>query len=333
MKKFLEIIFSQKSLSREQAFQAMNMIMQGEPSHEEMAAFLGGLRGKGESSEELIGFAESLRAHSDSLSGIKRTLIDTCGTGGDGYQTFNISTTCAFIAAAAGLGVVKHGNRAQSSKCGSADVLEALGIKIDSSPSDLVKSIDEHGFGFLFAPRFHPAMKHVAPVRKKLGVRTVFNLLGPMVNPAKTKRQFMGVYDAKLLEPIGLALKELGSSSLVLVSGLDGMDEISLCAPSRIFHLKFDTQTHLTIKPEDFGFKRCEPSDLQGGSARDNADIMIEILEGKEKGPKRDIVLLNSAAALVAGDVSESLKDGLGLAKSLLDSGKAMNVLQSMRLK
>jgi anthranilate phosphoribosyltransferase len=170
-------------------------------------------------------------------------------------------------------------------------------------------------------------------VRKKLGVRTVFNLLGPMVNPAKTKRQFMGVYDAKLLEPIGLALKELGSSSLVLVSGLDGMDEISLCAPSRIFHLKSDTQTHLTIKPEDFGFKRCEPKDLQGGSAKDNADIMIEILEGKEKGPKRDIVLLNSAAALVAGDVSESLKDGLELAKSLLDSGKAMNVLQSMRLK
>ncbi len=331
MKSLLSKLFDRNDLTQDEAFEAMDIMMSGDTSSEHMAAFLGALRGKGESTDELIGFARSLREHARPIEAIDRTLIDTCGTGGDGSQTYNISTTCAFIIAAADLGVVKHGNRAQSSKCGSADVLEALNIPIDLPPEKVKESVEKTGFGFLFAPLFHPAMKHVAGVRKQLGLRTAFNLLGPIVNPAKTKRQVMGVYDGRLLEQIAEVLKALGTIEAILVSGLDGMDEISLVAPSQIVHLKAGAIQSLTIRPEDFGIKRCEICDLKGGDAIQNAQILTDILSGKDKGPKRDIALINSAAALVVGGKVKGLSDGVSLARQLIDSGKALHVLESAR--
>lgn len=331
MKSFLSKLFDRNDLSQDEALEAMNIMMSGDTSNEHMAAFLGALRGKGESTDELIGFARSLREHAKPIDTIQRTLIDTCGTGGDGSQTYNISTTCAFIIAAADLGVVKHGNRAQSSKCGSADVLEALGIPIDLPPDRVKQSVEQTGFGFLFAPLFHPAMKHVADVRKQLGLRTVFNLLGPIVNPAKTKRQVMGVYDGKLLEQIANVLKALGSEEAILVSGLDGMDEISLVAPSQIVHLKNGSIQSITIRPEDFGLKRCQVEDLRGGDANQNAQILTDVLSGKDKGPKRDIALLNSAAALVVGGKVKELAEGVSMAKHLIESGKVLQVLEAAR--
>ena len=263
---------------------------------------------------------------------IKRTdLIDTCGTGGDGANTFNISTTNAFVIAAAGLGVCKHGNRSISSKCGSADVLEELGVPIDLSPEEVASSIDEHGFGFLFAPKFHPAMGNVVPIRRNLGARTIFNLLGPLVNPALTTRQVIGVYDKNMLEPFAHVLSSLGSIEVMLVTGDDGLDEITTTTTTNVAHLKDGRVKTYKISPEEFGIKKAKPEDLVGGDKAENAKIIIDILSGKDKGPRRDIVLINGAAALTVGGKSTDLNEGIKQVGEIIDSGAAMKVLENVR--
>ena len=331
MKQYLTKLFARESLSEQEATNAMNLLMEGEVSPEEVGAFLGSLRAKGESIEEITGCAKSLRDHAIPLK-IKRTdLIDTCGTGGDGANTFNISTTNAFVIAAAGLGVCKHGNRSISSKCGSADVLEELGVPIDLSPEEVAASVDEYGFGFLFAPKFHPAMGNVVPIRRNLGARTIFNLLGPLVNPALTTRQVIGVYDKNMLEPFAHVLASLGSTEVMLVTGDDGLDEITTTTTTNVAHLKDGQVKTYKISPEELGIKKAKASDLVGGDRSENAKIIIDILSGKDKGARRDIVLINGAAALTVGGKAANLKDGVKLVENIIDSGAAMKVLENVR--
>lgn len=332
MRQYLQKLFSRQSLTEDEAAEAMDLLMTGQVSPEEVGAFLGALRGKGESIEEITGCAKSLRRHAISLPIKRRDLIDTCGTGGDGANTFNISTTNAFIIAAAGLGVCKHGNRSISSKCGSADVLEELGVPIDLEPVEVAKSIDTFGFGFLFAPKFHPAMGHVAPIRRNLGARTIFNLLGPLVNPADTKRQVIGVYDANMLEAFAYVLKSLGSEEVMLVTGRDGLDEITSTTTTLVAHLKKGQVTLYEINPLSYGLSLGKQEDLAGGDRSRNADIVQKILSNKEQGPKRDIVLLNGAAALLVGGVVSSFEEGLTKVDNILKDGAAFEVLQQVRL-
>ncbi|SME93674.1 anthranilate phosphoribosyltransferase [Pseudobacteriovorax antillogorgiicola] len=331
MKQYLNKLFARESLSEQEANEAMNLLMGGRVSPEEVGAFLGALRGKGETIEEITGCAKSLRDHAIPLR-IKRTdLIDTCGTGGDGANTFNISTTNAFVIAAAGLGVCKHGNRSISSKCGSADVLEELGVPIDLEPERVAESIDRYGFGFLFAPKFHPAMGHVVPIRRNLGARTIFNLLGPLVNPAFTKRQVMGVYDRKMLEPFAYVLASLGAEEVMLVTGDDGLDEITTTTTTQVAHLKDGQVKTYTIDPRDYGIDLARAEDLAGGDRKTNADIITRILRGDDHGPKRDIVAINGAAALLVGGKVSDLGEGLKAVHDILDQGKAWEVLQAVR--
>ncbi|MFW7380413.1 MAG: anthranilate phosphoribosyltransferase [Oligoflexus sp.] len=332
MKPYLSKLFERQALSQEEAQAAMDTLMRGEATPEEVGAFLGALRGKGEVIDEIVGFARSMRQHAKTLQLSRTGLVDTCGTGGDGTDTFNISTANALLIAAAGLAVVKHGNRAVSSRCGSADVLAALGIKIDQSPEEVAADVERFGFGFLFAPLFHPAMKHVAPVRRQLGVRTIFNLLGPLVNPANAKRQVIGVYDDSMLEPLAEALKELGSEEVMLVSGADGMDEITCVSTTRVAHLKNNRISFYTISPEDLGIKRAQADELKGGDPAMNAGIIEQIFAGTERGPKRDVVVINAAAALMVGGMVEDLLAGIKLAEEILDSGRALDLLNSLRV-
>ncbi len=331
MKQYLSKVFSRQSLSQEEAESAMDLLMQGEASSEEVCGLLGALRGKGESIDEIVGFARSMRKHAVPLQVQRRDLVDTCGTGGDGADTFNISTASCFILAASGLGVVKHGNRAVSSKCGSADVLESLSVKIDRPVDLVVKDVESFGFAFLFAPLFHPAMKHVGPARRALGVRTVFNLLGPLVNPAGARRQVIGCYDSNMLETLAKVLQELGSEEVMLVSGTDGLDEISVTATTHVVHLKDGAISKYVISPEDLGVERATLADLKGGDAKHNAQLIEGILSGQIQGPKRDIVTLNAAAALMVAGKAENLVAGYELANQIVDQGKAMAVLQAIR--
>lgn len=331
MKQYLTKLFARQSLSEGEAYDAMDLLMGGEASPEEVGAFLGALRGKGESIDEIVGCAKSLRNHARTLNIKRSDLIDTCGTGGDGANTFNISTCNAFVIAAAGLGVCKHGNRSVSSKCGSADVLEELGVPIDQEPEDVAKSIDNFGFGFLFAPKFHPAMGQVVPIRKKLGARTIFNLLGPLVNPAVTKRQVIGVYDRTMLKPFAHVLSSLGSEEVMLVTGDDGLDEITLTTTTQVAHLKDGEVSNYSLSPEDLGLSRCKPEDLAGGDRALNAAILSSVLKGEEKGPKRDIILANGAAALLVGGVVSNLKDGVEKVADILDSGAAYELLEKLK--
>ena len=279
----------------------------------------------------MLGAVKSLREHSTQVHTKHKSLIDTAGTGGDGANTFNISTTTCFILAAAGLGVCKHGNRSVSSKCGSADVLEALNIDLDMDSDQLVKSIEEHGFGFIFAPRFHPSLRHVGPVRKKLAVRTIFNILGPLVNPSPVKRQVIGVYDQKYHQVMAEVLKELGSEEVMLVTGKDGLDEISLVDETFVTHLKDQKIFSYVVRPEDFLMERCQVADLKGGDAVENAKILERILSG-EKGPKADIVHLNAGAALMVGGLVNTLGDGVLMSREIIESGKALAQLRKVQL-
>lgn len=332
MKDYLKKVFSGYVLTESESRSSMDLMMQGKACPEQIGAFLAVLKVRGESVEELIGFAKSLRDHARPLSINRNDIVDTCGTGGDGADTFNISTVSSIVLAAAGLGVCKHGNRSVSSRCGSADVLEELGVPIDYEPQQVSAMVDAVGFGFLFAPKFHPAMAHVAPVRKNLGVRTLFNILGPIVNPAQTRRQIIGVYDKKLLETLPRVLQELGSEEVMVVCGSDGLDEITTTGPSFIAHLKDGSIREYQVSPEDFGMKRSKLEDLKGGDRERNAEIVVNILNGEERGPKRDIVLLNSAAALlVTGNVC-SIEEGIIQIAKILDSGKAYEKLQQIKL-
>jgi len=331
----LRKVVERQDLTREEAAAVMQEIMSGGASDAQIAAFLVALRMKGETVEELTGFATVMREKvarvetkaRAALTGTDReALVDTCGTGGDASHTFNISTATAFVVAGAGLPVAKHGNRSVSSLCGSADVVEALGINLELPPEVVGQCIDEVGIGFLYAPLLHKAMKYVMPARREIKIRTVFNVLGPLTNPAGAAAQVMGVYDGTLTETLAAVLRELGSRRAFVVHGFDGLDEISNTGETKVSELREGKVTTYVITPEDFGIRRASLADLRGGDARENASIIKRILQG-EKGPRRDVVLLNAAAGLVAGGKAEGLGEGLELAREAIDCGAAMEKL------
>ncbi len=334
----VRILVERRDLSRIEAAAAMEAIMSGAATSAQIAAFLTALRMKGETVEELIGFAQvmrqkvvRIRTRGDEVAALTGTdremLIDTCGTGGDATGTFNVSTATAFVVAGAGLRVAKHGNRSVSSLCGSADVVEALGINLELAPQKVGCCVDEVGVGFLYAPMLHTAMKHVMPARREMGIRTVFNMLGPLTNPAGANAQIIGVYAAELTEPLARVLAELGTIRAFVVHGSDNLDEISNTGESRLSEVREGTVRTFTVRPEDFGMPRASIKDLQGGDREQNAQIIRGLLDG-ESGPRRDIVLMNAAAALVAGGRARDLKEGVGLAAQSIDDGGARGKLE-----
>ncbi len=311
----------------------MEEIMTGAAAEAQIGAFLTALRVKGETIAEITGAARVMREKATTIDtpGIDKTnIVDTCGTGGDGSMTFNISTACAFVTAAAGATVAKHGNRSVSSKSGSADVLRALGVNVEAEVTCVEKCIQEAGIGFLFAPRLHGAMKYAAPVRQALGIRTIFNILGPLTNPAGAKCQLLGVYDPALTDILANVLKNLGTTHAFVVRGEDGLDEITLTAETKVTELKDGGVRTYHIKPEDFGLERCKPEDLTGGESEENAAIILKIFEGEE-GPKRDIVLLNSAAAICAANKAGSIAEGIAIAHGAIHSGEALKRLELLK--
>ena len=308
--------------------EVMSDIMSGKTTDAQIGAFLIALRLKGETTEEIAGCARVMREKAKSIVPKRKDLVDTCGTGGDGSGTFNISTTVAFVVAGAGLGVAKHGNRAMSSNCGSADVLAELGFNLDCSPERVAESIDEVGIGFLFAPALHGAMKHAIGPRREIGIRTVFNVLGPLTNPAGAPCQLIGVYAPELTEKLAGVLKHLGAERALIVHGADGLDEITLTGSSRVSQLINGKIETMEIHPAEFGIKQSDLTEIKGGDAATNAKILCEILDGS-LGPKRDIVLLNAAAALVAGGLSMSLSEGVERAREAIDDGSARKTLDS----
>lgn len=317
-------------LTQAEAEATMNEIMSGESTPSQIASFITALRMRGETVDEITGCARVMREKVTRIRTKADLLVDTCGTGGDGSHTFNISTISAFVAAGAGLGIAKHGNRAVSSQSGSADVLKALGVNIEADADTVAKCIDEIGIGFLFAPLLHPAMKHAIGPRREIGIRTIFNILGPLTNPAGAQAQVLGVYNVKLTELVANVLKNLGSKHVFVVHGSDGLDEITITGKTYVTELKNNQLQSYTIEPEDFGISRADKTSLIGGSAEENAQIALKILRG-EKGPKRDIVLLNASAAIVAGGKASDIKEGIKLAEESIDSGKAMQKLNLLR--
>ncbi|MEE2754516.1 MAG: anthranilate phosphoribosyltransferase [Candidatus Latescibacterota bacterium] len=316
-------------LLREDMVSVMDAIMSGDVTDAQIGAFLVGLRVKGETVEEIRGAAEVMREKSTKVKSQHRILVDTCGTGGDHSNTFNISTTSAFVAAGAGLAVAKHGNRSVTSQSGSADVLSALGVNTEASPEIVGQCLDEVGIGFFFAVTFHGAMKHAIGPRKEIGARTIFNVLGPLTNPTAATRQVIGVYSSDLTEIVANVLGGLGSEHAFVIHGLDGMDEATTTGMTKVSELKAESVTTYQISPEDFGLDVASPDDFKGGEPDENAKILRSILEG-EKGPRRDIVLLNSALALVAGGKVESIKDGVALAGKTIDSGDSLEKLDGL---
>ncbi len=322
----LKLVLAGRMLNRVQARGAMNALIDGEVTDAQAGAFLAALRMRGETVSELVGFSAALRARAVRVSPSRQPLLDTCGTGGDGAGTFNISTTVAFIAAGAGAAVAKHGNRAVSSRSGSADVLEALGVKVAVSPKLAAKCVDEAGVGFLFAPCYHPGVARVASVRRQLGVRTAFNLLGPLANPARAKRQLLGVYSTSLVRPLAETLKALGSVEAMVVASRDGLDEIALSAATVIARLRGGRITVSEITPRALGLRGRPLKALSGGSAKENALITRSVLNGV-KGAPREVCLLNAAAALMVAGLAENWKEGLALAAASIDSGRAAAAL------
>jgi anthranilate phosphoribosyltransferase len=325
----LNQLLERRALTREHAERVMTLIVEGAVKPEQVGAFLIALRIKEETVEEISGFLDCLRKKEVSFTSSVPGLMDVCGTGGDSSGTFNVSTTVAFVVAAAGQPIAKHGNRAVSSSSGSFDVLDALGLSFESDPVRVARSIEEHGIGLFFAPAFHPVLKQLAPLRKGLGVYTVFNALGPLLNPARVRRQLMGVYSPLLLDKAAAVLRSQGSEEALIVRGEDGLDEISLSAPTRVAHLKGGEISSYTIRPEEYGFKLVAPEHLKGGDALSNAKILLEILQGV-RGPKRDIVLLNAGAALMVGGKAQDLREGLERAAESIDSGKALALIRRM---
>jgi len=333
-------LVDRRDLTRIEAAAAMEAIMTGAATGAQIGAFLTALRMKGETVEELIGFAQvmrqkvvRIRARGDDVAGMSGTdremLIDTCGTGGDATGTFNVSTATAFVVAGTGLRVAKHGNRSVSSLCGSADVVETLGVSLELPPDKVTRCLDEVGIGFLYAPLLHTAMKHVMPARREMGVRTVFNMLGPLTNPAGANAQIIGVYAASLTEPLARVLAELGTVRAFVVHGADNLDEISNTGESRVSEVHEGAVRTYVVRPEDFGMARASIKDLAGGDREQNAEIIRAVLGG-EPGPRRDIVLMNAAAALVAGARARDLKDGVAVAAQSIDSGAARGKLDAL---
>jgi anthranilate phosphoribosyltransferase len=333
-------LVDRRDLSRIEAAAAMEAIMSGAATNAQIAAFLTALRMKGETGEELIGFAQvmrqtavKVRTRASEVVGATGTdremLIDTAGTGGDASGTFNVSTATAFVVAGAGLKVAKHGNRSVSSLCGSADVVETLGINIELSAAKVAHCVDEVGIGFLYAPLLHTAMKHVMAARREMGIRTVFNMLGPLTNPAGANAQVIGVYSDALTEPLARALAELGTLRAFVVHGDDGLDEISNTGPSHISEVHEGVVRSSTVRPEDFGLPRASLRDLRGGDREENAEIVRRVLAA-EAGPRRDIVLMNAAAAIVVGGKAHDFKEGVALAAQSIDSGAAAAKLANL---
>jgi anthranilate phosphoribosyltransferase len=323
-------LIEQQDLTEEEAAQAMRQIMEGGATPAQIAAFLIALRIKGETIEEITGCARIMREKATHIRAPYPNMIDTCGTGGDGSQTFNISTTAAFVVAGAGVPVAKHGNRAMSSRCGSADLLQALGVAIELSPERAEACLAEVGITFLFAPLFHSAMKYALGPRREIGVRTIFNILGPLTNPAGAKRQILGVSRKELTEPMARVLGKLGSTRAFVVHGADGLDEITTTGETHITALDAGKIASYTITPEQFGLRRTPLGAFAGGDAQENAAITLAVLEGKQ-GPHRDVVLLNAAAALAVAGAAANLEAGLQLAAYAMDSGAALEKLRRLQ--
>lgn len=316
-------------LTEKEAEEVMHEIMDGAATPAQIAAYLMGLRLKGESVEEIAGSVRAMRERAIRVAVGDPSIVDTCGTGGDGRHTFNISTTAAFVVAGAGLTVAKHGNRSISSKCGSADVLAALGVKIDLQSDRVADCINEVGVGFLFAPLYHGAMKHCAGVRQEMGVRTMLNVLGPLTNPAGAGIQIIGVYEPRLTELLGKVLMHLGSQHSFVVHGMDGLDEITLTDRTVVAEAKSGVLSNYVLNPSEFGLTRVSPKELAGGTPEENAAITRDVLNGR-KGARRDVVCLNAAPALVAGHKAKTLQEGFKLAGQAIDSGAAADKLTSL---
>ncbi|MCA9482791.1 MAG: anthranilate phosphoribosyltransferase [Nitrospina sp.] len=329
MKALLQKLLDREDLTEDEMVGAMTAIMEGEVAPAWVGGFLVALRMKGESVPELVGAARVMREKSHRVQMPEGPAVDTCGTGGDGADTFNISTTAAFVVAGAGVRVAKHGNRAVSSRAGSADVLNALGVRLGVEQAVVERCLNEAGIGFLFAPAFHPAMKDAAPVRKELGVRTLFNLLGPLTNPAGVPTQVVGVFADEWRQPLAEALLALGCERAMVVHGEDGLDEITLTCDTRVSRLSKGKIKEKTIDPTEYGFSYCSEEDLAGGTAEDNARILRETLDGAG-GPRRDIVLLNAGAAIYTSGKADSLQEGIRLAEQSINSGAARQKLKDL---
>lgn len=323
-------IVDKQDLTYDEAYAVMNEIMSGETTPTQNAAFLAALStksAKAETTDEISGCAAAMRSHALKVEH-DMDVMEIVGTGGDGAQSFNISTTSALVTAAGGIKVAKHGNRAASSKCGTADCLEALGVNINLKPEQCRDLLKEIGICFFFAQKYHTAMKYVGGIRRELGIRTVFNILGPLTNPATPNMQLLGVYDEYLVEPLARVLSNLGVKRGMVVYGQDKLDEISLSAPTTVCEIDNGTFKSYVIAPEEFGLRRCKKSDLLGGTPEENAKIVRAILDGKEQGPKRNIVLMNAGAALYLGGKAGSMAEGVNLAAALIDSGAARKKLE-----
>jgi len=330
IRKYLQKIIDRHDLTADEMSSVFDLVMEGHLTPAQTAALISTLRMKGESVEEITGAAMSMRRHAVKIDTGGLPVIDTCGTGGDGGNTFNISTAAAFVAAGAGVPVAKHGNHAVSSHCGSADVLAELGINLEAPPEAVEEAIQSVGIGFLFAPKLHPAMKYAAPVRKELGIRTIFNMLGPLTNPANARGQILGVFSAELTEPFARVLNSLGSRRAFIVHGNDGLDEITVTTTTRVTELNAGKINTYELDPLPFIGEYHQSGTLAGGDPAKNAAILRCVLEG-ETGPTRDIVLLNAAAGIVAGAKADTLEEGYRLAQESIDDGKAQKALDGLR--
>jgi len=322
-------LIERENLNHEEAEAVMQEIMLGEATSSQIAAFLTALRMKGETPEEIAGCAKAMRTQANKVVSGRSPLVDTCGTGGDGVSTFNISTVVAFVLAGAGVAVAKHGNRSVSSRSGSADVLEALGVRIDLGPEEVARCLDEIGIGFLFAPRLHPAMKHALPPRREMGIRTVFNVLGPLSNPASASIQLLGVYSSGLTETLAQVLNLLGAYRALVVHGADGMDELSTTGTNKVTQLHKGQITTYKLEPQELGLPIAKLAQLKGGLPEDNANITKALLGG-EKGAERDVVLLNAAAGLFVAEKAANFKEGIDMAAESIDSREALNKLEQL---
>ena len=330
IKEAIEKIVNKADLTYDEAYTVMNEIMGGESTPTQNAAFLSALSTKSaraETTDEIAGCAAAMRDHATKVD-TGMDIFEIVGTGGDGAGSFNISTTSALVAATAGMKVAKHGNRAASSKCGTADCLEALGVNIDQSPEKCIELLNKVGMCFFFAQKYHTSMKYVGAIRRELGFRTVFNILGPLTNPGSPTMQLLGVYDEYLVEPLTQVLISLGVKRGMVVYGRDKLDEISMSAPTKISEIRDGWYRTMVIRPEDFGLKTCSKDDLKGGTPEENAKITRAILSGEEKGPKRDAILLNAGASLYIGGIADSFEEGVKKAGEILDSGKAIETLE-----
>ncbi|MFH1825163.1 MAG: anthranilate phosphoribosyltransferase [Candidatus Firestonebacteria bacterium] len=330
IKEAIAKLVERKNLSIEEAKSVMKEIMSGETTPALISAYLVSLRMKGETVEEITGSAEVMRENATLIQTKHSLIVDTCGTGGDKSDTFNVSTVSAFVVAGAGIPIAKHGNRAVSSKCGSADLVEALGVKLEIPVEKIEKCLNEIGLSYLFAPLLHSSMKYATPIRREIGIRTIFNILGPLANPAKVKAQVIGVYAPHLVELIINVLKNLGHSHAFVVHGADGLDEISITGDTKVAELKEGKILVYYIQPEDFGIKSRKLDEIKGGTKEDNVKIALDVLNG-EKGACRDMVVLNSSAGIVAGGKANTLWEGIKLAEESIDSKSALKKLELLR--